>query len=259
MCTIQACIVNLDSNSMHQSQRSMPIPDRQRRKLQSALEQYAPLHTKSKVPYGVPLPVQCTFPKGKMILNCSRSKTTDVFISPAQRNSESSDATSIWSHPASLVSRPSGFWSSNASTRSSNESSTSASASTSAAAAAAAVSSDGSHNVPQFPGSALLSTSAGNYASSSNTSLHSPPMSPIRATASIQSIKSSLSNSSPKQQQRVSLPTPIVNASNPTNSPTLDHQNSYRKATSRRSDPSPKSEDVSISFSLFFFIFNFIE
>ncbi|KAI7893814.1 AEX-3 domain-containing protein [Mucor mucedo] len=243
------CIVNLDSNSMHQSQRSMPIPDRQRRKLQSALEQYAPLHTKSKIPYGVPLPVQCTFPKGKMILNCSRSKTTDVFISPAQRNSESSDATSIWSHSASLVSRPSGFWSSNASTRSSNESSTSASASTpaasalSSAAAAAASSADGSHNIPQFPGSALLSTSAGNYASSSSTSLHSPPMSPIRTTASIQSIKSSLSNSSPKQQQRVSLPTPIVNASNPTNSPTLDHQNSYRKATSRRSDPSPKPED----------------
>lgn len=226
---------------MHQSERSMPIPDRQRRKLQSALEQYAPLHTKSKIPYGVPLPIQYTFPKGKMILNCSRSKTTDAFISPAKqpRNSESSDATSIWSHPASLVSRPSGFWSSNASTRSSNESNTSVSVNAS----------DGPPNLPQFPGSALLSTSVGNYASSSNTSLHSPPMSPIRTTASIQSIKSSLSTSSPKQQ-RVSLPTPIVNAANPTNSTTLDHQNSYRKATGRRSEPPPKPEDVSLHHSL---------
>ncbi|KAI8047466.1 hypothetical protein BDF21DRAFT_441699 [Thamnidium elegans] len=222
-----ACIVNLDSNTMHQSQRSMPIPDRQRRKLQSALEQYAPLHTKSKIPYGVPLPIQCTFPKGKLILNCSRSKSTDIFISPARlpRDSESSDATSIWSHPASLVSRPSGFWSSNASTRSSNESAAS-----------------DAPNLPQYPGSALLSTSTGNYASSNN-SLHSPPMSPTRTAASIQSIQSSLSTSSlPRtpNQQRVSMPSPIVNAANPTNSTTLDHQNSYRKTNYRRSEPSPK-------------------
>lgn len=222
---------------MHQSQRSMPIPDRQRRKLQSALEQYAPLHTKSKIPYGVPLPIQCTFPKGKLILNCSRSKSTDAFISPARlpRDSESSDATSIWSHPASLVSRPSGFWSSNASTRSSNESATS-----------------DAPNLPQYPGSALLSTSAGNY-TSSNTSLHSPPMSPIRTTASIQSIQSSLSTSSlprtPNQQQRVSMPSPIVNAANPTNSTTLEHQNSYRKANYRRSEPSPKPKREDVSFS----------
>lgn len=225
---------------MHQSQRSMPIPDRQRRKLQSALEQYAPLHTKCKIPYGVPLPIQCTFPKGKLILNCSRSKSTDIFISPARqpRDSESSDATSIWSHPASLVSKPSGFWSSNTSTRSSNESATSAS---------------DTPNLPQYPGSALLSTSTGNY-TSSNTSLHSPPMSPIRTTASIQSIQSSLSTSSlPKTpiQQRVSLPSPIVNAANPTNSTTLEHQHSYRKANYRRSEPSPKPKREDVSFFLY--------
>lgn len=109
---------------MHQYERSMPIPDRQRRKLQSALEQYAPLHTKCKIPYGVPLNVQCVYPKGKMMLNCSRSKIGDVFVNPASqpRDSESSDNTSIWSHSASFMSKPSGFWSSNASTRSSTDS-----------------------------------------------------------------------------------------------------------------------------------------
>ncbi|KAI9476079.1 MAG: AEX-3 domain-containing protein [Benjaminiella poitrasii] len=95
-----ACIVNLDSNTMHSSQRVTPIPDRQRRKLQSALEQYAPLHTKYKIPYGIPLSVQYAYPKGKMMLNCSRSKTTDVFISPASRVSLAlSDATTAtWSN-----------------------------------------------------------------------------------------------------------------------------------------------------------------
>ncbi|RCH79776.1 hypothetical protein CU098_001223, partial [Rhizopus stolonifer] len=197
----EVCIVNLDSNSMHQSQRSMLIPERQRRKLQSALEQYAPLHTKCKIPYGVPLPVQCTFPKGKMILNCSRSRTTDVFISPAARqprdSESSSDTISIWS-----LSRP---WSSN-----SNDSSMS--------------------TLPQYPGSAILSTSTGNYASSSSSSLHSPPVSPVQL-----SFQTSLSTSSlSKPQQRVSMP--AVHAAYP-NTGTFDHQHSYRKANYRRSEP----------------------
>jgi hypothetical protein len=220
----------------------MLIPDRQRRKLQSALEQYAPLHTKCRIPYGVPLPVQCTFPKGKMILNCNRSKTTDIFISPARqrRDSESSDNTSIWSHPASLMSRPSGFWSSNASTRSSNESSNSA------------TNDKHIHNVPQFPGSAMLSTGAGNYAASTSAN-SSPQMSPIRTVASIQSIQSSmstssLSRSSPKPQQRVSMPTPVVNAASPSSS--LEHHHSYRKANQRRSEPPPKAThgELDVSF-----------
>lgn len=229
---------------MHQSQRSMPIPDRQRRKLQSALEQYAPMHTKSKIPYGVPLPIQCTFPKGKLILNCSRSKSTDISISPARqpRESESSDGTSIWSHSASLISKPSGFWSSNASTRSSNESSTSVAATTTK-------NDNNTPSLPQYPGSAMLSTSAGNYAASSSQtslSLQSPPMSPIRPTASISSLQRSVSTSSlskSSKQQRVSMPTPIVNAASPNSNPSLDHQNSYRKATNRRSEPPPKASN----------------
>ncbi|CAO0799383.1 unnamed protein product [Mucor circinelloides] len=233
------CIVNLDSNSMHQSQRSMSIPDRQRRKLQSALEQYAPLHTKCKIPYGVPLPVQCTFPKGKMILNCTRSKATDIFISPAKpRDSESSDTTSVWSHPASFMSKPSGFWSSNASTRSSNESATSISNTTPIKSNTPIPPKINTteHMLPQFPGSAMLSTSAGNYASSSTSSLHSPPMSPIRPTASIQSIQSTSSNLSRSPNQRVSMPAPMTAA----NVTPLDKQNSYRKANYRRSEPPPK-------------------
>ncbi|KAI8645606.1 AEX-3 domain-containing protein [Parasitella parasitica] len=234
------CIVNLDSNSMHHSQRSMPIPDRQRRKLQSALELYAPLHTKCKIPYGVPLPVQCTYPKGKMILNCTRSRATDIFISPARpRDSESSDTnTSVWSHSASFMSKPSGFWSSNASTRSSDESATSISNANPTKATTPILSkiNTGEHMLPQLPGLAMLSTSTGNYASSSTSSLHSPPMSPIRPTTSIQSLHSASSNVSRSPNQRVSMPSPITAA----NVTSLDKQNSYRKANYRRSDPPPK-------------------
>lgn len=243
------CIVNLDSNSMHQSQRSMSIPDRQRRKLQSALEQYAPLHTRCKIPYGIPLPIQCTFPKGKMILNCTRSKATDIFISPAKsRDSESSDTTSVWSHPASFMSKPSGFWSSNASTRSSNESSTSISNTTPTKSPSPIPPklNTNDHTLPQYPGSAMLSTSAGNYASSSTSSLHSPPMSPIRPTASIQSMQSTSSNLSRSPSQRVSMPAPMTAA---TVTP-LDKQNSYRNANYRRSDPPPKPAEQDVCLKL---------
>lgn len=243
------CIVNLDSNSMHQSQRSMSIPDRQRRKLQSALEQYAPLHTRCKIPYGIPLPIQCTFPKGKMILNCTRSKATDIFISPAKsRDSESSDTTSVWSHPASFMSKPSGFWSSNASTRSSNESSTSISNTTPTKSSSPIPPklNTNDHTLPQYPGSAMLSTSAGNYASSSTSSLHSPPMSPIRPTASIQSMQSTSSNLSRSPSQRVSMPAPMTAA---TVTP-LDKQNSYRNANYRRSDPPPKPAEQDVCLKL---------
>jgi hypothetical protein len=102
--------------------------------------------------------------------------------------------------------------------------------------------------LPQFPGSAMLSTSAGNYASSSTSSLHSPPMSPIRPTASIQSIQSTSSNLSRSPSQRVSMPTPITAA---TVTP-LDKQNSYRNANYRRSDPPPKpiEQDVCLKIDI---------
>ncbi|KAI8377993.1 AEX-3 domain-containing protein [Radiomyces spectabilis] len=116
------CIVNLDSNTMHQYHPGMRLPDRQRRKLQLSLEQYAPLHTRSKVPYGVPLTIKEAFPKGRMMLNCHRSKAQELSTS-LPRKSESSANHSIWSNPASVLSRPlSGFWSANESIRSSNDS-----------------------------------------------------------------------------------------------------------------------------------------
>lgn len=190
----------------------MFIPERQRRKLQSGLEQYAPLHTKCKVPYGVPLPVQCAFPKGKMVLNCSRSKTTDVFISPAARqprtSESSSDNISLWS-----LSRP---WSSTTSTRTSNDSTIS------------------TPHLPQYPGSAILSTSTGNYASSSSSSLHSPPLSPLKTTPSIQSFQTSLSTSSINRSTIPKNSLATVTAAHPNLG--LDHQHSYRKASIKRSD-----------------------
>ncbi|CEG77253.1 hypothetical protein RMATCC62417_12039 [Rhizopus microsporus] len=209
-----ACIVNIDSNTIHQSLRVMPLPERQRRKLQSALEQYAPLHTRYKIPYGVPLPVQNTFPKGKLILHCSRSRTTDVYVSPARlpRDSESSDTTSIWSNPASLISNSLGL-SSNVSTRSSNESSGTSYESKE----------DPTPSLPQFPGSAFFST---NY-NSSTTSLQSTLTGPIRPSLS------SSSNKSP--HQRVSMPITAA-------TPSSNGHNSYRKANQRRSEP-PKGAD----------------
>ncbi|KAG0978111.1 hypothetical protein G6F29_009558 [Rhizopus arrhizus] len=221
-----ACIVNMDSNTMHQSQRSMPLPDRQRRKLQVALEQYAPLHTRCKIPYGVPLPVQHTFPKGKLILRCNRSKTTDTYVSPARlpRDSESSDTNSIWSNTTSFISNPTSFMSnpfglsSNISTQSSSSSNTSYEDESSMP------------HLPQFPGSAFFSN---HYASSSTTSLQSAPVSPIRPSMSNSSLKS--------HQQRVSMP---ITAANPTS----NGHHSYRKAGQRQSEP-PLKGNGNASFS----------
>ncbi|CAO3682152.1 unnamed protein product [Rhizopus stolonifer] len=208
------CIVNIDSNTMHQSQRSMPLPNRQRRKLQVALEQYAPLHTRCKIPYGVPLTVQHTFPKGRLMLRCNRSKTTDIYISPSQlpRDSESSDTTSIWSNTTSFMSNPFGM-SSNISVQSSTESSTS-------------YEDDLVPSLPQLPGSAFFSSKF-----ASTTSLQSPPVSPLRP---------SISSSSLNHHQRVSVP---VTAANPGKG-----QNSYRKSSQRRSEPTPKNNNSGFSF-----------
>lgn len=228
----QACIVNLDSNTMRQSERAMTIPDRQRRKLQAALEQYAPLHTKCRISYGIPLPVQCVYPKGKMVLNCNRSKSTDKFISPAKpRDSISSDTTSILSLTGSLISKPSEFLSMVGS-HSSIES----------------ASSDALNNThPQLPGSAMLSTSAGNYASSLHNS--SPPISPLRKVPSVQS---NLSRNSPKLQ-RMSIPTPIVTTASSPSSSALESPDVYtnNKASFRRSEPismKPSAQDVGFFF-----------
>ncbi|OAD78383.1 hypothetical protein PHYBLDRAFT_140478 [Phycomyces blakesleeanus NRRL 1555(-)] len=173
------CIVNLDTNTMHQSQPPMPLPTRARRKLQSSLEQYAPLHTRFKVPYGVPLPVLETFPNGRLLLNCGRSKTQDVFVSPAQRrDSESSDGYSLMSHPASTNSKPiSGFWSSNNSTRSSNDSVTSLPLGIDMPAP----------SLPQFPNFAKLAITTQSSTSSPaphSSVVSSPQLAPQRSTPS---------------------------------------------------------------------------
>ncbi|KAG0183459.1 hypothetical protein DFQ29_004403 [Apophysomyces sp. BC1021] len=178
-----ACVVNLDCNTMHQCQPAMLIPDRQRRKLQTSMEQYASLHTRSRVPYGVPLTTQQTFPNGRLLLQCLRPKSQDPFVSPAQpRSSESSDLHSIRSHSQSVVSRPmSGFWSVNGSTRSSNDSSISLPVTIDAL----------TPSMPQFPGFAKLATNPQGFASS--TSLH------IQAVSATQA--------SGPRTQRLSMPT----------------------------------------------------
>ncbi|KAI8990046.1 hypothetical protein BDB01DRAFT_717940 [Pilobolus umbonatus] len=224
------CIVNLDSNTMHQTERSILIPERQRRKLQAALEQYAPLHTRCKIPYGVPITVQQSYPRGKMILNCNRSTISDAYVSPAHqhRKSESSDGTSIWSHNASVISKPSEFWSTTGSTRTSDESSISL----------GDINSRAPH-LPQFPGLAMLSTSVGNYSTSSKSSINSLPMNHIHPTLSMQSSLSNSSATSRSNPNRVSsTSTPITAASPPTTTSIIESEHSYYKPATRISESS---------------------
>ncbi|KAI9318757.1 AEX-3 domain-containing protein [Dichotomocladium elegans] len=165
------CIVNLDSNTIHQLKQPLAIPDKQRRKLYSALEQYAPLHgARYRIPYGVPLSVRELFPNSRMLLSCGRSKVQSSYDAPSiSRNSDASEFShSIWSNTGSVASnntgrRLSGFWSSNNSTKSSNDSSTSLPASV-----------DTTH--PQYPGTVKLAILP--QASTSSSSLHTPPTSP---------------------------------------------------------------------------------
>lgn len=157
---------------MRQSHCAPRLPDRQRRKLQMALEEHAPLHTRYRMPYGVPLTVQEGFPNGRMLLASSKSRVQATFDGTrTQRTSEASDfSTSIWSTTASGLSsrRLSGFWSSNESTRSSNDSSTSL--------ANSSVVDVPAPTMPQYPGVARLASNP--LGSISNPSLHTPPISP---------------------------------------------------------------------------------
>ncbi|KAI9495919.1 AEX-3 domain-containing protein [Zychaea mexicana] len=165
------CIVNLDSNTMHQYHATMTIPDRQRKKLYTAIEQYAPLHgSRHRIPYGVPLSIKEMFPNSRMLLSCGRSKVQNTYDAPQRTSNTSEFSNSIWSNNTTVASggtsgRPlSGLWSSNASTRSSNDSSTSLSTSLDVPLPA----------MPQYPGSVKLATQG----SASTSSLHTPPMSP---------------------------------------------------------------------------------
>lgn len=51
------------------------IPVRQRRKLLSGFEEFAALHTRYKIPYGIPLSVREAYPNGRLPLSNGRSKT----------------------------------------------------------------------------------------------------------------------------------------------------------------------------------------
>ncbi|ORX54396.1 DENN-domain-containing protein [Hesseltinella vesiculosa] len=83
----EACIVNLDSNTIHQSARVRMLPDRLRRKLQMALDTHCSLHTRCRVPYGVPLSVQSAFPNGRLLLTSHRSKVPMPYDSGSSSNS----------------------------------------------------------------------------------------------------------------------------------------------------------------------------
>lgn len=48
---------------------------RQRRKLLSAFEEFAALHIRYKIPYGIPLPIREAYPNGRLPLSSGRSKT----------------------------------------------------------------------------------------------------------------------------------------------------------------------------------------
>ncbi|KAI8576404.1 hypothetical protein K450DRAFT_257121 [Umbelopsis ramanniana AG] len=69
------CVINLDTNTIHQMIPPPSIPVRQRRKLLSGFEEFAALHTRFKIPYGIPLPVREAYPNGRLPLSNGRSKT----------------------------------------------------------------------------------------------------------------------------------------------------------------------------------------
>ncbi|CAG8559961.1 2642_t:CDS:10 [Ambispora leptoticha] len=69
-----ACIVDLDKDTVMMAQLPPQIPPRQRKKLLQALEAYAPLHSHYNTSYGVPLYVQQAYPNGRFTPLCSKSK-----------------------------------------------------------------------------------------------------------------------------------------------------------------------------------------
>ncbi|CAI2170691.1 4979_t:CDS:10 [Funneliformis geosporum] len=69
-----ACIVDLDKNTILLANSPIQIPSRQRKKLIKSLEQYAPLHTQCNIPLGVPKFIQEAYPNGKFIPISNKSK-----------------------------------------------------------------------------------------------------------------------------------------------------------------------------------------
>ncbi|CAO3592405.1 unnamed protein product [Absidia cylindrospora] len=221
-----ACVVNLDSNTIHQSARAPMLPDRQRRKLQAAIEQYCPLHTRCRVPYGVPLSVQMAFPNGRLLLSCNRSKLQAVFETPASRNrvSESFDSSSLWSSTKTgrQLPRPSGVWNTTPSTRSSNESFGSQSMGTT----------DLSQQVmPQLPSFAKLAINPQAATSSSSLHSNSSNSSPISPTTE--------PNHNSRFQQRSSMPAMQSYMVNRHEDKEQGSPSSLQRAQNRMSEPPP--------------------
>ncbi|ORZ20288.1 AEX-3 domain-domain-containing protein [Absidia repens] len=221
-----ACVVNLDSNTIHQSARAPMLPDRQRRKLQAAMEQYCSLHTRRRVPYGVPLSVQMAFPNGRLLLSCNRSKLQDVFETPASRNrvSESFDSSSLWSSTKSgkQLPRSSGVWNTSPSTRSSNESFGSQSMGTTDLS---------QQTMPQFPSFAKLAINPQAATSSSSLHSNSSTSSPISPTTE--------TNHSSSFQQRSSMPVMQSYMVNRHGDKGQSSPSSLQKTQNRMSEPSP--------------------
>ncbi|KAG9307791.1 hypothetical protein G9A89_023356 [Geosiphon pyriformis] len=69
-----ACIVDLDKDTIMIAQHPPQIPSRQRKKLMQSLEAYAPLHSHYSLPYGVPLYVQQAYPNGRFTPLCAKSR-----------------------------------------------------------------------------------------------------------------------------------------------------------------------------------------
>src|SRR4051812_13547833 len=86
------------------------LPSKNRKKLLSAMERYAPMHSQFSVPYGVPLYIQEAYPHDHLTLTCNKSKikpmsTTTVYQNDSVPTSESSLSTiSSSSRPVTPVS-----------------------------------------------------------------------------------------------------------------------------------------------------------
>ncbi|RIA95154.1 AEX-3 domain-containing protein [Glomus cerebriforme] len=72
-----ACILDVDKDTILMAELPIQVPSRQRKKLIKSLEKYSPLHTHYNVPLGVPAFVQQAYPNGRFMPVSNRSKMYD--------------------------------------------------------------------------------------------------------------------------------------------------------------------------------------
>ncbi|PKC07971.1 DENN-domain-containing protein [Rhizophagus irregularis] len=72
-----ACIIDVDKDTILMAKLPIQIPSKQRKKLFQSLETYSPMHARYNVPYGVPSFIQQAYPNGRFTPMSNKSKLYD--------------------------------------------------------------------------------------------------------------------------------------------------------------------------------------